>query len=251
MRVQIIGVGIVGEAQAYLASKLGHEVSGLDPAKTTSPYADMVKQIKKDVDITFICTPESATEKVVEDLVHENVSGLYVIKSSVPPGTTRHLIDKYGVHLCHNPEFLRETTSFDDAIHPNFVLVGQCCQEHGNILKDFYASLGCPLLITVPTISETVKVTLNSYLATLITFWNEINEFTSLIGISTEDIARIARYDPRVSSYGTGFFGVPFGGKCLPKDINQLIESYYRAGISPQILEAVRDFNGKMNSVMV
>jgi nucleotide sugar dehydrogenase len=243
MKIQIIGVGIIGEAQAYLASKLGHEVLGVDSAKSTSLYARMVKNIEKDVDITFICTPESAAEGVVEELVHQNVKGLYVIRSSVPPMTTQRLMEKYGVHLCHNPEFLRVKTAFDDIIHPNFVLIGQCCPEHGDILKKFYLSTEHPVLVTEPTISETVKITLNSYLATLVAFWNEIDELTGSMGVNTEEVARIARFDPRVSSYGTEFFGVPFGGTCLPKDIKQLIQACLQGGVSPQLLEAVRDSN--------
>ena len=115
--------------------------------------------------------------------------------------------------------------------------------EHGDILRKFYLSTQHPVLITEPTISETVKITLNSYLATLIAFWNEIDELTSSMGVSTKEVARIARFDPRVSGYGTEFFGVPFGGKCLPKDIKQLIQSCLEGGIDPQLLEAVRDSN--------
>ena len=248
MKIQIIGVGIIGEAQAYLASQLGHEVLGFDLAKSTSQYARMVKQLEKDVDITFICTPESAVEEVVRDLVSQNVKGLYVIRSSVPPMTTQRLMEKYGVHLCHNPEFLRVKTAFDDIIHPNFVLIGQCCPEHGDILKKFYLSTEHPVLITQPTISETVKITLNSYLATLIAFWNEIDELTSSLGIDSKEVARIARFDPRVSSYGTEFFGVAFGGTCLPKDIKQLIQAFLQGGVSPQLLEAVRDSNNELKA---
>jgi len=243
MKIQIIGVGIIGEAQAYLASKLGHEVLGVDPAKSTSPYARMVKHIEKVVDITFICTPESAAEGVVKELVQQKVKGLYVIRSTVPPKTTQRLMEKYGVHLCHNPEFLRVKTAFDDIIHPYFVLIGQCCPEHGDILRKFYASAEHPVVITEPTISETVKITLNSYLATLIAFWNEIDELTISMGVNTKEVASIARFDPRVSSYGTEFFGVAFGGTCLPKDIKQLIKACLQGGVSPQLLEAVRDSN--------
>ena len=249
MKIQIIGVGIIGEAQAFLASQLGHEVLGFDSAKPTSQYARMVKHIEKDVDITFICTPEAAVEEVVGELVRQELKGLYVIRSSVPPKTTQRLMEKYGVHLCHNPEFLRVKTAFDDIIHPHFVLIGQCCPEHGDILRKFYLSAEHPVLITQPIISETVKLTLNSYLATLIAFWNEINELTSSMGVDTKEVARIARSDPRVSVYGTEFFGVAFGGTCLPKDIKQLIQACLQGGINPLLLEAVRDSNNELKIV--
>lgn len=247
--MQIIGVGVVGEAQAYLASHLGHDVVGFDPARSTSLYARMMPDIERDVDLTFICTPELAVEGVVEKLVERSVKGLYVVRSSIPPGTTQRLTQKFAVHLCHNPEFLREATAFDDVIHPNFLVIGQCCPEHGAILSQFYLSSKCPVLITQPAVSEIVKLTINSYLATLISFWNEIHEFACQVGINTSEVAEIARFDPRVSGYGTEFFGIPFGGKCLPKDISQLINSCEQSGINPELLQAVRDSNRKLPAI--
>lgn len=251
MKIQIVGVGVVGEAQAYLASQLGHQVFGFDPRKQTCSHATMVSRLQTDVDITFICVPELEAERVVQQLVDENVGGLYVMKSSVPPGTTRSLMDKHRIHMCHNPEFLREISSFEDVMRPNFVLIGQCCSEHAGTVRDFYFPLGCPPLFTDPTTSETVKITLNSYLATLISFWNAVDGLTGLIGVDTKEVARILRCDHRVSRYGTDFFGAPFGGKCLPKDLSQLIQCCHRAGTDADMLEAVRDSNRKLGTVPV
>jgi UDPglucose 6-dehydrogenase len=248
MRIQIVGVGVVGTAQAYLASHLGHEVTGYNPGKTSSPYAKMLEDLQTDVDITFLCPPEKAIESSIEALVGNKVKGVYVIKSTVPSKTTKTLSQKYGVHIAHNPEFLRENVSLQDIIHPHMVVIGQCCPEHADILKDFYQPLGCPIIVTQPTVSETVKLTLNSYLATLITFWNQINEVAKALDISTEEVAKIVKHNPRVSAYGTEFFGSPFGGKCLPKDLDQTIQLCQQAGFNPRFFEAVRDFNRKINA---
>jgi UDPglucose 6-dehydrogenase len=247
MKVQIVGVGVVGSSQAYLMFNLGHEVLGYDHHKTSFEYARMLPEIAKNVDITFICTPEGYVPGVVQDLVDKQVGGLIVIKSTVPPGTTRSLMNKYNAHICHNPEFLGEKTAYEDVLHPSSVVIGQCCPEHAALLKGLYSTLKCPIVVTKPDVSETVKVTLNSYLATLISFWNEIDEFAKSFGISSSEIAEIVKLNPRVSSYGTEFFGAPFGGKCLPKDLNQLIESSQQAGIKPQLLEAIREYNGTLN----
>jgi UDPglucose 6-dehydrogenase len=238
---------VVGTSQAYLMSQLGHEVFGYDHHKSTSEYAKMVKEPEKEVDVTFLCTPEAAIEESIGMLVSKKVKGLYVIKSTVPSGTTKSLSEKYGIHIAHNPEFLREKTALQDVIHPNVVVIGQCCPEHGEILRHVYLPLACPIVITQPTISETVKLTLNSYLATLIAFWNEVNEIATALGISTEEVARITKFNSRVSAYGTEFFGSPFGGKCLPKDLNQLIAVGRKVGANPQMLEGVRDYNRTLN----
>ncbi len=248
MRVQIVGVGVVGTAQAYLASHLGHEVLGYNPGKSSSPYAKMFRDLQTEVDITFLCTPEAIIESSIEALVRNKVKGVYVIKSTVPSRTTEILSQKYNVHIAHNPEFLRESVSLEDIIHPHVVVIGECCSEHADILKNFYQPLGCPIVVTQPTVSETVKLSLNSYLATLITFWNQIDEMAKALGISTQEVARITRYNPRVSAYGTAFFGAPFGGKCLPKDLDQTIQVSREAGVNPRFLESVRDFNRTINA---
>ncbi len=249
MKIQIIGVGVVGTAQAYMASQLGHEVLGFDPRKPASDYARMVPTPEKDVDLTFICTPESAVEQAVRKLKETGVKPPFVVKSTVPPGTTRYLRAQSGEpHICHNPEFLTEKTYLNDVTHPDFVLISECCPAHGTILRELYSPLGCPILFTEPTTSETLKLTLNAYLSTLITFWNEINIFAGQMKVSTREIADIAAWDPRVSTYGAEFFGVPFGGKCLPKDLDQLIQAHHQSGDRPIFLEAVREFNNRLKN---
>jgi nucleotide sugar dehydrogenase len=248
MKIQIVGMGVVGTAQAHLISHLGHDVLGVDRNKTTSEIARMAKEAEPDADLTFICTQEAFVEDVVTDLVRKKVKGPYVIKSTVPSGTTRRIGDKFGIHICHNPEFLRENSALNDVIHPHVVVIGQCCAEHGNLLKKLYSPVGCPIMITQPTVSETVKLTLNSYLATLISYWNEVDKIAKALGISTAEVAQIVKQNPRVSSYGTEFFGAPFGGKCLPKDLNQLIAVGLSAGVEPKLLEAIRDFNGTIKN---
>jgi nucleotide sugar dehydrogenase len=243
MRVQIIGVGVVGTAQAYLATQLGHEVIGVDRSKTTSNYATIVREFAADVDVTFVCTQEASVPGVITSLIEKKVKGLYVIKSTVPCGTTRRLMGEYNIHICHNPEFLREKSVLADILHPRMVVIGQCCAEHGNILREYYRRLGAPIMTSNPTTTETVKLTLNSYLSTLITFWNEINRLSSALGASTEEVASIVKLDQRVSAYGTEFFGMPFSGKCLPKDMDQLISVFHQAGVDPSVFEAMREFN--------
>jgi GDP-mannose 6-dehydrogenase len=246
MKIQIVGVGVVGTAQAYLASRFGHEVVGFDRSKTKSDYARMVKELERDVDLTFVCVPEAAAGTMVGELADKGVKGLYVIKSTVPPSTTQTLMDRHGIHICHNPEFLKEKDSLEDVMSPSCIVIGQCCEEHGNMLKEFYSPFKCAKVVSNPTCTELVKLTINSYLATLIAFWNEIDKVAGVLHVETRDVADIAKLNPRVSAYGTDFFGVPFGGKCLPKDLEQVIQLCHQSGVDSLMLEAVRDFNKRM-----
>jgi nucleotide sugar dehydrogenase len=246
MKIQIVGVGVVGSAQAYLATHLGHEVLGVDRGRTNSEYAKMVKEMEREVDVTFICTQESYVSGVIADLVNKEVKGLYVIKSTVPSGTTRNLMEKYNIHICHNPEFLIEKTALESVIHPSMVVIGKCCEAHAEMLKKFYSPLDCPIAVSTPTLTETVKLSLNAYLSTLISFWNEIDKISGALGISTREVADIVKLNPRVSGYGTEFFGSPFGGKCLPKDLDQLIAVSHQVGADAFMLEALKEFNKRV-----
>ncbi len=250
MKIQIAGLGTVGNAQAFLGSRLGHQVFAFDTRpRFQSPYATPLERPERDVDLTFVCVPESAVEGALKELRRGQVKGLYVVKSTVPVGTTERLSQSLGIHLCHNPEFLREAHALEDVVAPTLTLIGQCCPHHGEFLAGFYK--GYPVVVTSPRVSETVKLTVNAYLSTLISFWNQVHEYASALGISTAEVAEIARRDRRVSPYGTAFFGRPFQGKCLPKDLNQLIACCRDAGVNPFLLEAVRERNRMLDALPI
>jgi UDP-glucose 6-dehydrogenase len=220
MHVQIIGMGVVGKAQAKVMQKLGHRVTGCDVKPgyfTDIPITDTPVE---DADLTFLCPPEKVVPDVIENLVKNKVHNPYVIKSTVPPGTTQAAMLKHGVHICHNPEFLREETSIEDALNQEFVVIGECCPKHGDAMVELYKPLGVEIIRTTPNTSEMAKLVLNNHLAALITFWNEVD--------------------------GTAFFNKPFGGKCLPKDLNQMLDLCHSKGLSLRMLETIKEINGEL-----
>lgn len=243
MRIQIIGLGIVGTAQAYLSKELGHEVVGYDIRSISHQYCKVNDSYVKDADITFICTPEAVVEEVIANLVNIGHEGLIVIKSTMPIGTTEQLSKKFKVHICHNPEFLRELTYMEDVIDPDMMVVGECCKEHGDLVQSFYEPMNKPIIRTNTAMSELTKLTLNAHLSALITFWNEIDEVCNKLNIDPKNLSKIIRHDPRISSYGTVFFGSPYGGKCLPKDTRHLIAGFRSYGLNPKLFEACESFN--------
>jgi nucleotide sugar dehydrogenase len=193
-----------------------------------------------DSDITFVCTPEKTVPSVVAQIVSAWSRTFCVIKSSTPPGTTGSLMEKHGSHLCHNPEFLRERHSMEDVESQNFIVIGQCCQKHGDLVASVYENMCVPVIRTDAKTSEMAKLTLNNYLATLITFWNEIDLIARSAGLDTGEISSILKRDPRLSYYGMDFFNQPFGGTCLPKDVNQMIDFSAKTGVIPVLLESLR-----------
>jgi len=238
MRINVIGYGTVGKAQTFLLQRLKHEVFIFDPYLFPA-----VKCPEKNVDLTFVCTPEHAVDEVLQNLIREHVEGLYVIKSTTTVGITEELMKKYGVHIAHNPEFLREQYANEDIANPDRIIIGQCCKEHAEKLVSLYAPMNKPIFVTNPTTSEAAKLLSNSYLAMLITFWNEANELAEKLGLNIHEVAKLVRTDSRMSAYGTSKFGQPFGGKCLPSNLDQLINTFHSERLNPLLFEAVKKYN--------
>ena len=203
--------------------------------------------------MTFICTPESVAENTIENLVKGDYGGLIVIKSTVPLGHTGELSKKFDMHICHNPEFLRETHNLEDVVNPSRIVIGECCQYHGDMLREFYDSLDAPIYTTNPKTSELIKLVSNSFRAVAITFWNEIGLLCKSKEIDVSKVSEICDSPKLIGeweggNWGTKYFGVPYSGKCLPKDIRHLISAFRTAGYNPKLFEATEDFNNKLLS---
>jgi nucleotide sugar dehydrogenase len=257
LKIQVIALGVVGSAQAYLLSQLQHDVYGYDPHLENKPDLGIVYQteLKKDVDITFICTPEAAVESMIRRLLNEKVRGLYVIKSSVPPGTTESLRKKYDIHICHNPEFLREEYSFEDVMNPNRILIGKCCHNHAKVLSDLYRPIKAPIFVATSTETETVKILSNVLRAYIITFWNHAELLCNKLGISAKKVATLLNQHKTLckwegGNWGVKYFGKPYDGKCLPKDVQQLIQLLDDLGLSSSVFKEIEKFNDKLALMM-
>lgn len=241
MRANIVGYGTVGKAEAFLLERLGHEVFAFDPY-----VFPKVKCPEKHVDFTFVCTPGDVVPDAVDNLVKQDVEGLIVIKSTVPVGTAKGLMDKYAIHVMSNPEFLREQYALEDVLKPDRIIIGECCSEHAQNLVSLYAPMKRPIYVTSTTASETAKLLANSYLSVLITFWNESDELIKKLDLNSKEVARLVCADNRMSTYGTSKFGEPYGGKCLPVCVDELIAAFRHEGLNPLLFEAIKKYNERI-----
>jgi len=235
MQIEVIGYkGIVGGATYELFTRLGYGPHGTDKGDPHSM-----------ANVYFICVPEGAVEDVVRDLrkhLHIGSHALIVVRSSVAPGTCRGLQSSLAFHICHNPEFLREVSAVQDEFNPDRVVIGECCKHHGDMLESLYRPLRVPIVRTDPTTSELVKFASNNYLSTVISYWNTVEEVAKRVGVSGHQVGMIASMDPRISSYGARFHG-KYGGRCLPKDAQQLIKFSESIGYDPILIKAVEEVN--------
>jgi UDPglucose 6-dehydrogenase len=235
LEILVIGYrGVVGNATYQLFKRLGHKVTGVDKGD---------KAVTSDV--AFVCIPET---EVTPYLLHDFRTRLFVIRSTVPPGTCELLQKQLGVHIAHNPEFLREATAVQDAFNPDRIVIGQCCKYHGGMLASLYQPLRRPIHRASRTVTELTKIACNGFLATMISYWNEVDMIAGKLGVSGTDVGMLASTDPRIGRYGSCFHD-KFGGKCLPKDMQQLIQAARTAGLNPKLLEAVLETNKNVPEV--
>jgi UDPglucose 6-dehydrogenase len=176
---------------------------------------------------------------------------LIVVKSTVPVGTSekiREALQKETHHpfdLASNPEFLKQGAAVEDFMKPDRVVVGADDVRPAEILRDLYAPFvrtGSPVLIVDIRTAEMVKYAANAYLATRISFMNEIANLCELVGANVDMIRKGLASDSRIGSAFL-FPGVGFGGSCFPKDIRALSDIGRQHDYSMKILDAVDAVN--------
>ncbi len=173
---------------------------------------------------------------------------LLVMKSTVPVGTgerVRAELDARGlgrVGYCSNPEFLKEGAAIADFLNPDRVVVGDFSAEDGDRLAALYAPLGAPVMRTSVPSAEMVKYASNAFLATKISFINEIANVCEEVGADVAVVAEGMGLDKRI---GPAFLhaGVGFGGSCFPKDVAALKQLAGNSGYHFQLLTSVIEVN--------
>jgi UDPglucose 6-dehydrogenase len=176
-----------------------------------------------------------------------------VVKSTVIPRTTDEIVKPIleehsgknaGVDfgLAMNPEFLREGVALRDFLGPDRIVIGLHDDRTKEYMEDVYASFDVPKLYVDIRTAEMIKYTSNAFLATKISFANEIGNACKILGIDTYDVFEGVGLDSRISP---AFFrsGAGFGGSCFPKDVKALIKKMDDVAEKPRILKAVMDVN--------
>jgi UDPglucose 6-dehydrogenase len=191
----------------------------------------------------------SRVEAVVEELPDSSEHAI-VMKSTVPVGTGANVIrrlDELGKHklgYASNPEFLKEGSAVDDFIHPDRVVVGADARTPwvAEAVAALYEALGCPVIETDIASAEMIKLASNAFLATKISFINEIANVCEEVGADVSEVAAGMGLDPRI---GQSFLnaGIGYGGSCFPKDVSALKQLAGNSGYHFQLLNAVIEVN--------
>ncbi len=278
--IGVVGVGWVGLCTAACFAELGHPVYARDilqdkvdsltrgevpmhepglpelvqrNAERLNFTTDM-RAVLDNAELLFCCvdTPPtysgdadlSRVEAVVEELGDSN-SHAIVMKSTVPVGTGRAIQRRReGLGYISNPEFLKEGTAVDDFMNPDRVVVGAGDGSDGfaDRVAALYEPLGGPIVRTDVASAEMIKLASNAFLATKISFINEIANVSEELGADVNEVARGMGLDDRI---GSKFLkaGLGFGGSCFPKDVSALKQLAGNSGYAFQLLNSVIEVN--------
>jgi len=208
----------------------------------------------------------SADLSFVEDVgrgiaMHLNGYKVIVTKSTVPVGTgerLRELIDRHAPQpvrfdMVSNPEFLREGSAIEDFMRPNRVVIGADSPQAEAVMRDLYRPLyliETPFVFTDVATAEMIKYASNAFLATKVSFINEVANLCERVGANVQVVAKAMGLDHRI---GAKFLhaGPGYGGSCFPKDIAALIQTGRQAGCLMEIAEAAARANVRQRAQMV
>lgn len=218
----------------------------------------------KDAEIIFLALPTPPGEDGSADLkyilgVSEELGKILtdykviVDKSTVPVGTAAKVkaaIEKNykgEFDVVSNPEFLREGVAVDDFMKPDRVVIGASSERAKNVMGQLYAPFvrqGNPVIFMDEKSAELTKYAANSFLATKISFMNEIAQLCELLGADVDQVRKGVGSDERIGRRFL-FPGIGYGGSCFPKDVQALVKSSVEVNYDFQILNAVMDVNEK------
>ena len=260
MKIGIVGNGFVGSAimRGFILHVDDIVIYDKDPKRSTHTMEDVASKS----DVIFICVPTPMFESgdcdlsivvsVIEDLSQSETIGekVIVIKSTVVPGTTESLAQKYSnMRFVFNPEFLTERKARLDFINTSRIVLGSNCDKSNSTVESLYR-LRFPYTKIIKTdlgTAQLIKYMANCFFAAKVSFMNEMYQICQAIDGNWDQALDGFISDGRI---GNSHIDVPghdgdfgFGGKCFPKDLNAMIKKAESLGVNPSVMKGAWEKN--------
>jgi len=221
-------------------------------------------------EFVFLCVGTPPNEDGSADLSHvlaaaRSIAGgllddarpVVVLKSTVPVGTADRLRAFFserllpdGLTVVSNPEFLREGLGITDFLQPDRIIVGAEEPEAAGAVAGLFGDIPAPLIVTDSRTAELTKYASNAFLATKVSFINQLAELSEACGVDVTAVSEALGLDPRI---GGAYLqaGLGWGGSCLPKDLAALVHTADRTGVANELLVAVQEVNRRQPELLL
>ena len=279
MKIGVVGLGYVGLVTAVALASVGNDIIGIDVdtkkvtklkqgiltiyepgledlfknfesnMKFSTAYADL-----NNAEVVYLIVPTpTVNDKIDLHYVFEasekvkaiRPNAVLVIKSTVVPGTAKLVHEKTGMDVVSNPEFTKEGTAIEDTLKPNRVVIGGINKKAVDVVAGIWSFTNAPIIKTTNENAELIKYASNAFLATKISFINEIANLCERIpGADVDVVAKGMGLDKRIAPYFLKA-GIGYGGSCFPKDTKAIAEYAKEKGEKLEIVEAAMDVNEK------
>ena len=261
MKIGIIGQGFVGTAvREGLKNFFNIETFDINKESTCAS----IEEVCNKSDITFVCLPTpmkkdgscytGIVEKVLSEINDINKCNVIVVKSTIPPGTTSKWNKMFNnIDIVFNPEFLTEANAINDFKNQNRIIIGGPKKSASKVRRLFVKAFPKVKIIkTDSTYAEMVKYVTNCFLATKVSFANEMYEICNYLNIDYDKVIEYAMHDERL---GYSHWNVPgpdgdfgYGGHCFPKDVKALysVAMELESNVDPIMLRATNEKNNKV-----
>jgi UDPglucose 6-dehydrogenase len=283
IHIAVVGLGYVGLTTAVGLAASGHRVTGIDidaarvamlergrvpmhepgleaalgihgARMTLTTSLDDALATRPDVVMIAVQTPGESGTRFVEDAARDigrrlRARATIVMRSTTPLGTTLLAGElasrEYGEPLpvASNPEFLVEGRAFEAFMQPDRIVVGVGDEATAELMRRLYAPIEAPLVITDIVTAELAKYAANAYLATQVSFINEMADLAEAAGADVAAVSSIIKMDRRVGERAYLNPGIGYGGSCLPKDLRALTRTADDLGVEMRLARAVNDVN--------
>jgi len=256
--IGIVGNGFVGNAvHQNLKDKVSCKVFDVDKNKSPNTLSEVLSQ-----KFIFVCLPTpmkisgecdlSILDNFFQNLP-QDIEGTFIIKSTVPIGTTKKYSKDYKV--IHNPEFLTARNAVEDFKNSERNIIGgesELCEKFAEFFNSIFPHI--PNIITTSDESETIKYFSNTFLSLKVAYFNKMYDLCEKLDMNYETVCNGVTSDSRIGKSHSKVPGIDgdrgFGGTCFPKDLNSLIIQMESNGINADVLKSVWTYNQQIRKVI-